>query len=113
MKSSIYFTIDAQTGTTNPGQCRPRCNGNEEILLIPQISSTGSYAFYWHNHDTRWVGLVWFSLFVLWHINLCRLSNAKAILLEKQKWYYLTHSWEDKGVHAFPKGICFKLNVAA
>ena len=21
------------------------------------------------------------------------------------------HSWEDKGVHAFPKGICRKLNI--
>ena len=20
-------------------------------------------------------------------------------------WYYLTHSWEDKGVHTFPKGM--------
>ena len=25
--------------------------------------------------------------------------------------YYLTHSWEDKGVHTFPKGICPKVNV--
>ena len=23
------------------------------------------------------------------------LFNAKAILLEEQKWYYLTHNWED------------------
>ena len=29
------------------------------------------------------------------------------------KWYYLTHSWEDKGVHTFPKGICLKVNVIA
>ena len=27
--------------------------------------------------------------------------------------YNLTHSWEDKGVHAFPKGICPKVNVIA
>ncbi len=27
------------------------------------------------------------------------------------KWYELTHSWEDKGVHTFPKGICLKVNV--
>ena len=27
--------------------------------------------------------------------------------------YYLTHSWEDKGVHTFPKGICSKVNVIA
>ena len=42
---------------------------------------------------------------------LFRLFNAKAILLEEQ--YYLTYSWEDKGVHTFPKGICPKVNVIA
>ena len=42
---------------------------------------------------------------------LFRLFNAKAILLEEQLWYYLTHSWEDKGVHTFPNGICPKVNV--
>ena len=31
------------------------------------------------------------------------LFNAKAILLEKQLWYNLTHSWEDKGVISFPR----------
>ena len=44
---------------------------------------------------------------------LFRLFNAKAILLEEQLWYYLTDSWEDKGVHTFPKGICPKVNVIA
>ena len=42
---------------------------------------------------------------------LFRLFNAKSILLEEQYWYYLTHSWEDKGVNTFPKGICSKGNV--
>ena len=41
------------------------------------------------------------------------LFNAKAILLEEQYWYYLTHRWEDTGVHTFPKGICPKVNVIA
>ena len=41
------------------------------------------------------------------------LFNAKAILLEELSWYYLTHSWEDKGVHTFPKGICLNVNVIA
>ena len=40
------------------------------------------------------------------------LFNALSILLE-QWWYYLTHSWEDKGVHTFPKGICPKVDVIA
>ena len=42
---------------------------------------------------------------------LFRLFNAKAILQEEQ--YYLTHRWEDKGVHTFPKGICPKVNIIA
>ena len=50
---------------------------------------------------------------VSWYINLICYFNAKAILLEEQLWYYLTHSWEDKGVHSFPKGICPKVNVIA
>ena len=39
--------------------------------------------------------------------------DAKAILLEEQLWYYLTHSWEDKWAHSFPKAICPKVNVIA
>ena len=39
--------------------------------------------------------------------------KSSCILLEEQQWYYLTHSWEDKGVHTFPKGICPKVNVIA
>ena len=45
---------------------------------------------------------------VYWHINL---HKAKAILVEEQKWYYLIHSWRNKRVHAFPKGISLKVNV--
>ena len=47
------------------------------------------------------------------YIALFRLFNAEAILLEEQLWYYLTHCWEDKGVHTFPEGICPKVNVIA
>ena len=63
--------------------------------------------------DLYLLGLVWFGFFLLWHINLCRLFNAKPILLEEQKWYYLTHSWEDKGVNTFPNVICLKVNIIA
>ena len=59
------------------------------------------------------IRLVWFGYFVSWHINFCRLFNAKAILQEEQYWNNLTHSWEDKGVHTFSKGICPKVNVIA
>ena len=33
--------------------------------------------------------------------------------LEEQQCFYLTHSWVDKRVHTFPKGICQKMNVIA
>ena len=53
----------------------------------------------------------WFDFFVYWHINLHMLFNSKAIHLKEQQWCYLMHSWEDKAVHTFPKGICSKVNV--
>ena len=37
---------------------------------------------------------------------LFALFNAKSILVEEQQRYYLTHGWEDKGIHTFSKGIC-------
>ena len=58
------------------------------------------------------IDIVWF-LCLNGISTLFRLFNAKAILLEEQYWYYLTHSWEDKGAHTFPKGICPKVNVIA
>ena len=30
------------------------------------------------------------------------------MFVEEQQWYYLTQSWRDKGVHAFPKGLVRK-----
>ena len=55
----------------------------------------------------------WFGLVSLFNgiSTLCRLFNAKAILLEEQ--YYLTRNLENKGVHTFPKGICPKVNIIA
>ena len=40
-----------------------------------------------------WVSEVFleFDFFVLWHINICGLFNTKAILVEEQQKYYLTH----------------------
>ena len=37
----------------------------------------------------------------------------KPLLLEELWCYYLTHSWKDKGVHTFPKGIYPKMNIIA
>ena len=45
--------------------------------------------------------------------NFWGLFNAKAILVEEQQGYYFTHSWADKGVHTFPKGISPKVKVTA
>ena len=42
-----------------------------------------------------------------------QLSNAKVILVEEQQWWYLTHSWDNKTVHTFPRGIYSKVNVTA
>ena len=50
---------------------------------------------------------------ISWHINLCRLFNSKAALLEEPEECYLTNSWEDKRVNTFPKGICPIVNVIA
>ena len=49
------------------------------------------------------------------HINLHGLFNTKAILVEEQQWYYLTHSrgGGDKRIHTFSKGIRLKVNVIA
>ena len=45
--------------------------------------------------------LVWFLCLMIYQP--CELFNAEAILVEGQWWYYLTHSWWDKGVHPFPR----------
>ena len=54
-----------------------------------------------------------FGFFVEWHINICGLFNAKSVLIEEQRWYYLTHYQGDKGFNTFPKGISPKVNVTA
>ena len=42
---------------------------------------------------------------VSFFFNFHGLYNTEAILVKEQLWYYLTYSWRDKGVHAFPKGL--------
>ena len=64
----------------------------------------------WASVDLAAMAMKVFS-FILWHINLRGVFNAKAILLEEQQWSYLTHCWEDKGVRTFPNGICPKAIV--
>ena len=59
------------------------------------VKYTEEYVMWWEKNDfvrnfhklaKRGFGLVWFGFFVYWHINLCWLFNAKAILLEEQLW---------------------------
>ena len=48
-----------------------------------------------------------------WHVNLCGLFCAKAIIVEEQWRWYLTNSWEDNWFHTFPKGIWPKMRIIA
>ena len=73
------------------------------IIIKTQFFLSIECSAYWHNDQCVYQ----------WHINLHGLFNAKALLLEEQQWYYLTLSWEDKGVHTFPYGICPKVNIIA
>ena len=93
---------------------RSESQDGERIVTIRMISFSldavylsNSWRFIWCEFAVNFIN----GFFVLWHINLCRLFNAKAILLEEQYCYYLTRNWEDKGVHTVPKGICPKVNV--
>ena len=50
---------------------------------------------------------------ILLHTNLLGLFNAKSTFLEREYWYYLIYSWEERWVHTFCKSICLKVNVIA
>ena len=75
--------------------------------------SSGSFKNVINKMCLQIIYLIYMFGLVSLYINFCRLFNAKAILLEEQKWYYLTRSWEDKGVHTFLTAICPKVNVIA
>ena len=52
-------------------------------------------------------------LALIQRINLRRLFNAKAILVEEQQWYEFTCIGGNKGFHTFPNGIILKVNLIA
>ena len=54
--------------------------------------------------------LVWFGLVYLFNGILACVGYLMP-KKKKQEWYDSTHSWEDKGIHTFPKGICPKVKV--
>ena len=77
-----------------------RCQDVIDIDLIADFIFTSVFTHWGLEDGYR---LVRFGFFVKWHINLCELSNAKAILVEQQWWYYLIHTWKDEWIHTFPK----------
>ena len=73
-KSALfYLTYSRSSGPYNPTMLYP-----QEATSFQSFRGDESLSF--------------FGFFVNWHINLCRLFNAKAILLEEQLWNNLTHS---------------------
>ena len=60
-------------------------------------------------HSNLSFGLVWFLSLLAYQPSW--VSQCQAILIEKQLWYFLTHSYRDKRVHTFRKGISPKVNV--
>ena len=103
-KIECYETVDLSLSTHNPPLLWFKATYliNKCSLHLRQIIPT-FYSF----------ASVKVCFFIYWHINLVWLFNAKSILffLDEQEWYYLTHRWEDKGVHIFAKSICPKVNV--
>ena len=97
------------TGDTILAQSEPENNGNEGVT--PRSPELGLH----HQMQFNVIPNTLIDSFFVFNgiSTLFRLFNADAILLEEQQLYYLTHSWEDKGVHTFPKGICPKVNVIA
>ena len=89
--------------------CNCRLTSSLAVFLTSKWCILSYFQFFF---NYSWFGF--FGFFVFNGIStLFRLSNAKAIFLEEQQWYYLTHSWEDKRAHTFPKDICPKVNVIA
>ena len=54
-----------------------------------------------------------FSGTFVFNVILTFVGYLMPIFVEEQQWYNLTHSWRDKGFHAFHKVICPKLNLIA
>ena len=60
-----------------------------QMLKFSEQQFTRSYQLWEVTPKVNFVGnrfvlLVWFGFFVLWHNNICELFNAKAILVEEQ-----------------------------
>ena len=89
--------------------------------FVKLIWKKGRMNMIFSNFDFKFVFLsfftinfhVWFGFFVLWHVNLRGLFNAKSILVEEQYSYHLTHRWSDEEINAFPMSISLKVNVIA
>ena len=78
-----------------------------EIMVRKRLKEC-LFGNFWINYQTELYPL---DFSIQRHINIRGLFNPKAILVEKQKWYYLTYNWRDKGVHNFLKVISVKVNI--
>ena len=112
--SSIRLILRTLSVATTPGQCGPGSDGNEATLRIPQSSSItgtspsgcldsypgnllerGSYPSaemqsVCSTAPTDWAIYTlcrFLKGLVLWHINLCRLFNAKSIFFVNNQFY--------------------------
>ena len=106
MKVTIIQIVIGAFGTVTQGLLK----GLEDLEVGGRVEHYWERPEYW---EESWRFDGWLVSLFNGISTLFRLFNAKAILLEEQYWYYLTHSWEDKGVHTFPNGICPKVNVIA
>ena len=81
-------------------------------MEISRVRLTAKEYIKWNTTQlcTMWKEDWWVSLFKC-HINLQRLFNSKAIIVEKQQWYYLLLRWGDLVVHKFLKSISLKVKI--
>ena len=92
VKSSIWPIDGTSSGTTTPSESEPRSNDYEGVLHIPQSSSIigatrsdglASYSghslgWWWSSYTSIEIQLAF--VWVLWHINHCKLVNPKSSL---------------------------------
>ena len=74
-------------------------------VLITVVSKEG------HADRLLWHEKIHYLVSFLMEYQTHRLFHAKAILVERQKLNYLTHSWGDNRVYTFPKSISLKVNT--
>ena len=87
------------------------------ITAFLKLEKNSFFVYYFESHKKRRLFKIVLKFWILAEVvkfyKIRDLFNAEDILLKEQQWRYLTHSWENKGVYTFPKGICPKMIVIA